>query len=168
MATPERTGGDERARARAGHEYPQLYAPKALVLLSHYPFYNLFTQFLQQVCLYVCPRGRFGREHGCLCVGVGARLVSLPPDMIFGVFRVKTSGLFICGLSLASGAKRRLDVWEKTERHGWWWWLTVGLLTYFPSMLVGTVGGGGVHACCGLGVWLLLPVMRFLLRPIEV
>ncbi|CAN0385412.1 unnamed protein product, partial [Ectocarpus fasciculatus] len=49
MATPERTGGDERARARAGHEYPQLYAPKALVLLSHYPFYNLFTQFLQQI-----------------------------------------------------------------------------------------------------------------------
>ncbi|CAN0266561.1 unnamed protein product, partial [Ectocarpus fasciculatus] len=26
-----------------------LYAPKALVLLSHYPFYNLFTQFLQQI-----------------------------------------------------------------------------------------------------------------------
>ena len=49
MATPERTGGDERARERAGHQYPQLYAPKALVLLSHYPFYNLYTQFLQQV-----------------------------------------------------------------------------------------------------------------------
>eukprot|EP00752_Nemacystus_decipiens_P011001 g9775.t1 len=49
MATPERTGGDERGRERAGHQYPQLYAPKALVLLSHYPFYNLYTQFLQQI-----------------------------------------------------------------------------------------------------------------------
>lgn len=49
MATPERTGGDDRERARAGHQFRQLYAPKALVLLSHYPFYNLYTQFLQQV-----------------------------------------------------------------------------------------------------------------------
>lgn len=49
MATPERTGGDERARAQGAQQPRQLYAPKALVLLSHYPFYNLYTQFLQQV-----------------------------------------------------------------------------------------------------------------------
>lgn len=61
MATPERTGGDERARARAGHEYRQLYAPKALVLLSHYPFYNLYAQFLQQV--WACLRVRTGRKR---------------------------------------------------------------------------------------------------------
>lgn len=51
MATPEKTGGDDRTRAPAGHQFRQLYAPKALVLLSHYPFYNLYTQFLQQVCV---------------------------------------------------------------------------------------------------------------------
>ncbi|CAN0436941.1 unnamed protein product [Discosporangium mesarthrocarpum] len=26
-----------------------VYSPKALVLLSHYPFYNVYSQFLQQV-----------------------------------------------------------------------------------------------------------------------
>ncbi|CAM9515935.1 unnamed protein product, partial [Sphacelaria rigidula] len=49
MATPERTGTDERARRRAEQHFPQLYGQKALVLVSHYPFYNLYTQFLQQI-----------------------------------------------------------------------------------------------------------------------
>lgn len=71
MATPERTGDDERARARAGHEYRQLYAPKALVLLSHYPFYNLFTQFLQQV-----SRGRAHVTAVCVFSPASARGVT--------------------------------------------------------------------------------------------
>lgn len=62
MATPERTGGDDRASLQAGHHYRQLYAPKALVLLSHYPFYNLFTQFLQQVGAVAVDRRRTARE----------------------------------------------------------------------------------------------------------
>lgn len=52
MATPERTGTDERARRRAEQHFPQLYGQKALVLVSHYPFYNLYAQFLQQVRVY--------------------------------------------------------------------------------------------------------------------
>ena len=28
---------------------PLVFAPKALILLSHYPFYNLFREFLQQL-----------------------------------------------------------------------------------------------------------------------
>jgi DENN (AEX-3) domain len=39
------------AGARAGRQQPAppLYCPKALLLLSHYPFYNVYSQFLQQL-----------------------------------------------------------------------------------------------------------------------
>lgn len=164
MATPERTGGDERARARAGHEYPQLYAPKALVLLSHYPFYNLFTQFLQQVwCVCVCHRGQFGREHGWVFVRTGRRAVGVTATgRDFRGIPCQDLGV-ICGLSLVSGLKRRLGVWEKkgearvvvVKRR------TLDIL----PVDVGEEGGRWVHACIlqagSVVVWLLLPVMRF-------
>lgn len=63
MATPERTGPDERARARAEQQFRPLYVPKALVLLSHYPFYSLYTQFLQQVRCLSCVERTGHTDH---------------------------------------------------------------------------------------------------------
>jgi DENN (AEX-3) domain len=54
-ATSSSNGSTSRttaaAGARAGRQQPAppLYCPKALLLLSHYPFYNVYSQFLQQL-----------------------------------------------------------------------------------------------------------------------